>query len=162
MSEEITNLLSEISRQFRMQLRAAAIDGEEPTPFQSEVVAIVGRNGGIGTPALAQLSGRDKAQITRIVAELETLGLVRRERSTRDRRLSLLTLTNAGDDLFRQISARRTALSATMLGPLTLGEREQLLVVLLKMRSALKSKAESDDETTGVVGSSHARSARPL
>lgn len=139
MNEDITNLLSEISRLFRTEMRAAsAVEEKEPTPFQNEVIAMVGRNSGIGILALAELAGRDKAQITRIIAELEALGLVVRERAASDRRLWQLMLTNAGETLFRQVHARRSALSAKMLSALAPHERDQLQAMLTKMRDALK------------------------
>ena len=88
--------------------------------------------------ALADLSGRDKAQVTRILAELEALGLVTRVRSTLDRRSTRLKLTQGGEEVFRQVLSKRRALAAAMLKPLTAEERAALRDMLGKMRSVLK------------------------
>ena len=89
--------------------------------------------------ALAYLSGRDKAQVTRILAELEALELVTCERSTLDRRSTRLKLTEGGEEIFRQVLARRRVLAATMLKSLTADEGTTLHDLLVKLRSSLKN-----------------------
>jgi DNA-binding MarR family transcriptional regulator len=139
MNDDIVELLSEISRQFRTELRRVSeIGGQQPTPFQNEILAYIGRNSGISVMALADLSGRDKAQVTRILAELEAHGFVTRERSKLDRRSTRLKLTEEGEKIFRQVLNRRHALAAAMLNPLTGAERKTLRDMLGKMRNTLK------------------------
>ena len=139
MNDDIIELLSELSRLFRTELRRASeVGGRQSAPFQNEILAYIGRNSGISVMALADLSGRDKAQVTRILAELEALGLVTRERSTLDRRSTRLKLTEAGEEIFRQVLNKRRALAAAMLKPMRAEERAALRDMLGKMRSVLK------------------------
>ncbi|WP_167377996.1 MarR family winged helix-turn-helix transcriptional regulator [Rhizobium gallicum] len=140
MDDDIIELLSELSRQFRTELRhASEVGGRQPTPFQNEILAYIGRNPGLGVLALADLSGRDKAQVTRILAELEALDLVTRERSTLDRRSTKLKLTGAGEEIFQQVLRKRRVLASSVLEQLTSEERAMLRNMLRKMRSGLSS-----------------------
>jgi DNA-binding MarR family transcriptional regulator len=87
--------------------------------------------------ALASLAGRDKAQVTRIIAELEALGLISRLRSTTDRRSTQLSLTESGETLFRRVLVKRGNLTSAMLNALDAEERNALHAMLVKMRSSL-------------------------
>lgn len=140
MGDDISDLLSELSRQFKTELRRAADLGDaQPTGFQSEVLAYLGRNPGASPNALAELTGRDRAQITRAVAELEDFGLVMREKSKIDRRSVSVNLTPSGEELFHRVLSKRAALSSAMLETLTQKERTMLVKMLGKMRSGLQS-----------------------
>ncbi|MGI2036088.1 MarR family winged helix-turn-helix transcriptional regulator [Rhizobium panacihumi] len=140
----IVELLSGIARQFRERLRQASEgSGMKATPFQNEIIAYLGRNPGLGVMGLADLSGRDKAQVTRIIADLETLDLVSRKRSGSDRRASKLSLTEKGETIFRQVLMKRNNLATTMLDTLTPDERLTLENLLMKMRSGLAAGEHS-------------------
>jgi DNA-binding MarR family transcriptional regulator len=57
--------------------------------------------------ALAQAFGLDPSTITRQVQALESSGLLRRDRDPRDRRASLLELTEVGRDVLRSTRSLR-------------------------------------------------------
>lgn len=136
--DAIVQLLGAIARQFHGELRQASEgDSLKATPFQHEILAYIGRHPGTGVMGLSELAGRDKAQVTRIVGELEALGLITRERSTADRRATRLNLTNRGELLFRQILDKRGNLASAMLNALDPNERAALHSMLVKMRSGL-------------------------
>lgn len=134
----IVELLGGIARQFRGELRQASESvGGKVTPFQHEIIAYIGRTPGTGVMSLADLAGRDKAQVTRIIAELEALNLITRERSEADRRATRLSLTKSGESLFHQMLEKRSSLAAAMLNALDPNERQALHGMLVKMRSGL-------------------------
>ena len=86
---------------------------------------------------LADLAGRDKAQMTRIISELEDLDLVIRERSDIDRRATRLRLSESGEALFHLVLEKRRGLAAAMLRSLQPDERDALRAMLVKMRAGL-------------------------
>ena len=134
----IVEHLSAISRRFRSELRqvCAGVSGTT-TPVQREILGYVGRHPGIGIMGLADLAGRDKAQMTRIISELEDLDLVIRERSDTDRRATRLRLSESGEALFHLVLERRRGLAAAMLRSLQPDERDALRAMLVKMRAGL-------------------------
>jgi DNA-binding MarR family transcriptional regulator len=140
MNDDVSDLLSELSRQFKAELRRAARTGEvQPTPFQGDVLAYLGRNPGANLYALAEQTGRDRGQTTRVVAELEALGLVARERPVGDRRFVSVRLTPKGNDVYRRVLAKRAEIAAIMLESFTADERRLLLNMLARMSSSLRA-----------------------
>jgi DNA-binding MarR family transcriptional regulator len=140
MNDDVSDLLSELSRQFKAELRRAARTGEvQPTPFQGDVLAYLGRNPGANLYALAEQTGRDRGQTTRVVVELEALGLVARERPVGDRRFVSVRLTPKGNDVYRRVLAKRAEIAAIMLESFTADERRLLLNMLARMRSSLRA-----------------------
>lgn len=82
---------------------------------------------------IANLLGRDKSQISRLLTRFETQGLIERQPSPSDGRAALLTLTKDGH---RQVDLIRGALVATvgsMLEPLSTDEREAFGSALAKV-----------------------------
>ncbi len=142
----ICDLLSELSRQFKAGLRKAAGMVEvRLTPALGEVLACLGRNPEANLSMLSDYTGRDKGQITRMVADLESLGLIVRERPASDRRFVRLRLTPRGSDLYQHVLARRSELSAIMLQNLTAKEHRLLLDLLVRMRSSLHTQEHGLD-----------------
>jgi DNA-binding MarR family transcriptional regulator len=72
--------------------------------------------------------------ITGLVDRLEAAGLVRRERSTEDRRVIFVGITPRALDLLAKIDAPLLALEKKLLGGLTEAEQRQLLELLEKIR----------------------------
>lgn len=137
-NDAIVEVLSDLSRQFRVELHHACLKtGSLLTPFQNAIIAYIGRNPSISIMELASLAGRDKAQITRVVLELETLDLVVRARSTQDRRSVNISLTNMGQELFQQVLDKRRYLASAMLGELRDDEKALLLTMLTTIRQSL-------------------------
>jgi DNA-binding MarR family transcriptional regulator len=140
MDDEVSDLLSELSRQFKAELRRAARTGDvQPTPFQGDVLAYLGRNPGANLYTLAEQTGRDRGQTTRVVADMEALGLISRERPVGDRRFVSLRLTSKGNDVYRRVLAKRAEIAAVMLESFTAEERRLLVNMLARMRSSLRT-----------------------
>jgi DNA-binding MarR family transcriptional regulator len=75
----------------------------------------VGRFGPIGVGDLAEKAGRDYTTISRQIAKLETLGLVKRRPGQADRRVSEAVITNKGQAMTRAIDKARDRLLTRML-----------------------------------------------
>jgi DNA-binding MarR family transcriptional regulator len=75
----------------------------------------VGRFGPIGVGELADRAGRDYTTISRQVAKLETLGLVKRRTAQADRRVSEAVITTKGRAMTQAIDKARDRLLSRML-----------------------------------------------
>lgn len=145
MNEEINDLLSELAHLFKTELRRTAWNGEvaPATPLQGDVLAYLGRSPGANVNALADRIGRDRGQTTRLLIDMEKLGLIIRERSASNRRFVGVSLTSKGHEVYRRVLNKRAELAATMLENLIPEERRQLSEMLFRMRSNLRAKVGS-------------------
>lgn len=75
----------------------------------------------------------DSASISRQVDRLVRAGLVRRQRSTRDRRLVNLTLTDAGNRLVPELIQRVQANNAKFLAGIAEHEQQAMLRTIRRM-----------------------------
>lgn len=143
-AEEVADLLSEIGRLFKARLRSLPDSpaGALSVP-QRDVLVRIGRRPGATPASVSERTGRDPGQVTRLVAELEELGLVRRARSLEDRRSVSLSLSDSGAALFARMLERRAALAGEMLSELTASEERLLRSLLGRLRSGLRD-ASSD------------------
>ena len=85
--------------------------------------------------ALTVTVARDKSQMTRAVRALEEKGMLTRETSERDARVTILSLTEAGHEL---VAAHRAALSECvdeLLAPLAEEDRASLRKLMQKIAS---------------------------
>lgn len=138
--EEIADLLSEIGRVFKARLRGLPDSPAKALSMpQRDVLVMIGRRPGVTPARICERTGRDRGQVTRLVAELELLGLVERDRSTEDRRSIVLRLSSSGTELFARMLERRADLSQLMLSGLTDKEAGALKTMLQHMRTALKA-----------------------
>jgi DNA-binding MarR family transcriptional regulator len=76
--------------------------------------------------------------ITGLVDRLEAAGLVRRERSTEDRRVIFVGITPRALELLARLDAPILALEKKLLGGLGQAERRQLIELLEKVRDHLE------------------------
>lgn len=108
----------------------------ESTTAQWVILMLVG-NGKCRTAAeLSEAMSTDMGSVTRMLDRLETKGLVKRTRSTKDRRLVDLSLTEAGEELFPHLpEASINALNA-LLGGFTKDEVGELKALLRRLIEA--------------------------
>ncbi|MGW2421804.1 MarR family winged helix-turn-helix transcriptional regulator [Streptomyces sp. NPDC001709] len=98
------------------------------SPNQLVVLGYLHRHGP-STPGWIAAEERQRPQsLTRVYAELESEGLIERERGTDDRRQSVLSLTTSGRQALERDMAERDAWLAGALG--TLGETERGVLAL--------------------------------
>lgn len=127
-------LMHQVRSQQHQQLRAAA----ELTPMEARVLRFFGRHAGATQSELAEHSGRDKAQLARLVKGLRERGLLLALEDAGDRRQVRLALSPEGEALrrrLRQLDRRLTARAVQGLAP---SEQAQLRALLLRVQENLR------------------------
>lgn len=129
---------------FRVSRLAASLRGElerrlarhDLTAPQWASLIRLQTGGPLSQRCLGDDLGFDKATIGGIVGRLEAKGLVERHKGE-DRRVSLVSLTAAGDALARQTSAYGEEINRRALSGFSDEERSRLLADLSRMTKAL-------------------------
>jgi DNA-binding MarR family transcriptional regulator len=101
-------------------------------------------NGGESTPTqLANHMLRSKHSVTKIIDNLEKEGLVTRDFTNRDRRVTSLRLTKAGLGHLRHRFTRGNERAKKVMGTLNVKEQEQLVDFTERMRQKMTAILES-------------------
>ena len=108
------------------------------TSHQATLLWLVRTRPGLSLRELAQEEGISAPSLSAHVDRLETLGLIRRVRSTDDRRRVGLELTPEGRATLRRVRARRTTWLANRLDRLSDEDRERLEAALPALRALLE------------------------
>ncbi len=114
----------------------------EPISFtQWLVMANLGRFDHLSATALSEETGYDMGALTRIVDGLESLGLVRRERSERDRRAVEIALTSEGRRRVQSAKRLVVELQNELVRPYSKQEIETLIGLMQRMLVRLQEAA---------------------
>ncbi|WP_418316969.1 MarR family winged helix-turn-helix transcriptional regulator [Piscinibacter sakaiensis] len=135
----------------RLQQIAVAIFMQETaswsvTPVQFAALQTVANSPGIDQRTLARRIGFDTSTIAGVIDRLEARGLMSRGPSPDDRRVRLLTLTDAGRQLLHEVVPSMLKTQQRILEPLPPAERDEfvrMLRVLVDANNEL-SRAPSD------------------
>ena len=100
------------------------------------------RRGPIGVVDLADRMGRDYTTVSRQVARLETLGLVRRHASKADRRVSEATITPAGKAMTDAVDRARERIVGGMFASWDDRDIEDLVRLMRKLADAMTASGE--------------------
>jgi DNA-binding MarR family transcriptional regulator len=87
---------------------------------------------------LAAHSGRDKAQVARLLSGLKDLGLIESRADEADRRRQLVHLTSAGQALHSAMQLQVRHVARRSLEGLSGDDRQKLLELLQRVRSNLE------------------------
>jgi len=99
----------------------------------------------LGDLSLSSLSERIRAQnstVTGIIDRMEREGLVKRERSTTDRRVVYIRLSEKGQKLAREIQVEPMEIFRSALTDLSQSDLEHLLRILTKLQKRVVSHVE--------------------
>ncbi len=118
---------------FAAETKAAGFD---LTPMQFAALCMLEENPGIEQATLAGLVAIDRATIGGVVARLESRGLLERSVSRTDRRARVLTLTDRGAALLRDVRPVVRRAQEVMLKQLDADERDTLVALLCKVTTA--------------------------
>ena len=136
----------------RLQQIAVAIFLEETeaqaiTPVQFAALAEVARQPQVDQRTLARSIGYDTSTIGGVIDRLEARGLLQRHGSPADRRVRLLTLTDAGQALLAEVLPPMQRAQQRMLAPLADADRATFLRMLrqLVVANNALSRAPSHD-----------------
>jgi len=122
-----TSLRISVSRLARRMRAERVAQGLQPELSDSQLAALAALEKHTMTPG--ELAEHEKVQppsITRVIASLEERGLIQRLPHPSDRRQVVLTVTDSGRDVVRQVRQLREAWLARRLRDLTPAERSVL------------------------------------
>jgi DNA-binding MarR family transcriptional regulator len=125
------------SRQFQA-LRAGAHD---ITHMESKVLGFFARHPGATLSDLVAHSGRDKAQLAKVVKGLREHDLLAAQSDADDRRSIRLSLSEAGQATQRAMRAEGRALNEQALAGFSPGEQAQLVELLGRVKANLDGEA---------------------
>ena len=125
----------------RLQQIAVAIFLQETephgvTPVQYAALQTVGNAPGIDQRTLARSIGLDTSTIAGVIDRLESRGLLLRNASPEDRRVRLLTLTDAGRAVLDAVIPSMQRAQVRMLAPLPKAERPEFMRMLRMLVTA--------------------------
>ena len=125
LAEELRPAVLRLARNLRRETESLGV-----TSLQVTLLWLVRSRPELSLRELAAEEGISAPSVSGHVDRLEALGLLRRIRSTADRRRVGLELTPEGQSLLKRVRARRTTWLAERLALLTDGERERLEAAL--------------------------------
>lgn len=141
--DEVVDQLADLTHLFKSRLRQAVQqEGDGLAPMEAKVLMFFARHPGSTASDLVEHSGRDKAQVTRLVRLLVDRHLLLREPDPTDRRQQRLTPTAQGAALHRVLHRHRQRLGQTMVKGLAADELAQLSSLLRRLRDNLASGAD--------------------
>ena len=112
--------------------------GEQVSFMQWMVLANLGRFEHLTATALSAQTCHDMGALTRIVDDLKEAGLVRRDRSERDRRVVEITLTSEGRRQLQGGKRLVVELLNSLITPFSRQETETLIALLQRMMGRLQ------------------------
>lgn len=110
--------------------RAAEFDHHQVGPLGGMMLLTVSEHGSIDIQSLVDALGRDKSQISRLIQRFESKGLLTREKSATDARVSILRLTNLGKEQVESIKEALTAIVDGLFNALPAGEKATFAKIL--------------------------------
>lgn len=113
----------------------------ELTPGRFSLLMLLKHNPGINQTDLSRAVGLDKSTLTPALDQLERKGLVIRERTANDRRTYALSLSEKGEALLADLTAKVERHEENIVAALSGAERATLLRLLKKISRSLGSGA---------------------
>ncbi|MFC4005110.1 MarR family winged helix-turn-helix transcriptional regulator [Prauserella oleivorans] len=112
----------------------------ELTRPEFDVLCAVRRNGALTPGQITREMLSSGAAVTKRVDRLARMGLLVRERSTRDRRVAHIRLTDQGQNMLDELLPRHLAAENAMLAELTDDERARLARLLSTMLATAEGR----------------------
>lgn len=136
--EHVLELIHTVMHQVRSQQYQVLRGGPHAiTHMETKVLGFFGRHPGATQTDLAQHSGRDKAQLTRLIKGLREQGLLDAQADTVDRRSVRLALTAQGRAVLDALEQASAHLAVQAVAGLSAEEQGQLLALLQRVRQNL-------------------------
>lgn len=132
-NDEVLEALHALMSRFKAHMHQAPREQGGIGPMEARALGYFARHPGSSASDLVAHSGRDKAQIARLVQLLLERGLIVREPDPADGRRHRLALTDAGRAADRAAHKRRLRFAAALTADLSAQEQEQLLTLLRRM-----------------------------
>ena len=113
---DIRQVLWQLAFQFKVSTKRAVRDYDLPlNGMHVRLLQMIHRHPDCTAQQIAGVTGRDKAQITRVIKELEGMALIKRTPDPEDRRAQLLSLNDKGQGLMARIQEAEDEVKKTLL-----------------------------------------------
>jgi|TARA_E500000305_G_scaffold52791_1_gene41963 DNA-binding MarR family transcriptional regulator len=113
---DIRQVLWQLAFQFKVSTKRAVRDYDLPlNGMHVRLLQMIHRQPDCTAQQIAGVTGRDKAQITRVIKELESMALITRTPDPEDRRAQLLSLNKKGQGLMARIKDAEDEVKKTLL-----------------------------------------------
>ncbi|HET7795880.1 MAG TPA: MarR family transcriptional regulator [Rhizobacter sp.] len=141
-SDEVLELVHSVMHLYRARQYQVLRDGpHDITHMEGKVLGYFAAHPGATQSDLAQHSGRDKAQLARLIKTLRDQGLLSGEVGESDRRSVSLSLTDEGQSVLRSLQQQAKRLHAQAVAGLSPAEEQQLLALLRRVKANLEPEA---------------------
>lgn len=107
------------------------------------LLVLIARNTGISSIEVSRFYGLAKSALTPVIAALLRRGLVRRVRTSRDRRVYCLSVTEHGSNALRRMQKAVDRQEANIAAALDTGEGEKLIAMLRRITTTLRATKSS-------------------
>jgi DNA-binding MarR family transcriptional regulator len=132
------DIMHGVMHQYRaLQYRFLRDGPHDITHMDGKVLGYFGRHPGATQSDLAQHTGRDKAQLARLIKGLRDQGLLQGDVDADDRRSVRLSLTADGLALQKELRQQARRLSQKAVEGLSTAQQQQLLTLLERVRGNL-------------------------
>ena len=141
-SRSLSRLLAEISRQLSQDF-AGRVQDFGLTHTQSQALTAIAQNAGLKQAELAGLLRVKPMSAGRLVDRMEAAGWVERRRSTEDRRIIHLYVTEQAQPLLADLGKAATRTRQAAFSDFEAGERDQLIALLERVKANLQKRTAS-------------------
>jgi DNA-binding MarR family transcriptional regulator len=139
--DDVLDLVHTVMHLYRSQQYQVLRDGpHDITHMESKVLWFFGRHPGSTQSDIVAHSGRDKAQMARLIKGLRERGLLEARADEEDRRNTKLFLTDDGVAVQRALSQQAKKVSAKAVAGLNADERDQLRSLLQRVKINLAAE----------------------
>lgn len=136
--DDVLELVHAVMHEYRsLQYRILRDGPHDITHMDAKVLGFFARRPGATQRDLVEHSGRDKAQLARLIKGLREQGLLAAEADPDDRRNQRLSLTAAGKDVQKTLKQQTRRLSAKAVTGLDVDERTRLQSLLTRVKDNL-------------------------
>lgn len=140
--DAVLELIHTIMHQYKTQQFQALRDGQhELTHMEAKVLGFFGHRPGATQSDLARHSGRDKAQLARLITALRERGLLQGEADAADRRNTRLSLTDAGRAIQQAAQREAEILNTQAVRGMSAQQQQALLELLQQVKQNLDKPA---------------------
>lgn len=134
--DQLQQLTAELRGQFFQQL-GPELPGL--TAMHGRLVLMIAKTSGVTAQQLSELLRRDKAQITRLLNDLQQATLIQRQTDPGDGRRQLLQLSEQGQQLADRLKTQKRQIAGKMLTGLTPEQQQHMTDLLAQMYRNLVS-----------------------
>jgi MarR family transcriptional regulator, lower aerobic nicotinate degradation pathway regulator len=113
------------------------------TAVQYAALVAIGSHPGIDATRLSQVIYFDRSTIGDVLDRIESKGWILREPTANDRRIKLLKLSPAGEEVLRHVEPAIRRVQERLLAPLTAAEAKTLIRLLARMADAAETDRDA-------------------